>query len=576
MSLSNHNSSNLNSSISNFSTQKLSDIDFSKTTIGIELGSTRIKAVMIDNNFKTIASGDFQWENRLEDGFWTYHYDEIIGGLQTCYKNLKADVKAKTGKALTTTGSIGISAMMHGYIPSDAEWKPLCNFRTWRNTTTAQAAEKLTMAFSFNIPQRWCISHLFQAIINKEDHVKDIAHVQTLAAYVHHLLTGQNVIGIDDASGMFPIDYGTKNYNLRMATIFKDITSHLPTSTNATPNSSIQPTSTSKYSSPLTTSQPVFGLDIFTIFPKVLTAGQYAGSLTTTGALLLDPEGDLLPGIPMAPPEGDAGTGMVATNSVRLNTGNVSAGTSDFAMVVTDKKLSVHREIDMVTTPTGTPVAMVHCNNCTTDINNWVNLFAEFATRVGLDIPRNRLYSLLYGLALEGTPCAGGLLSCNYYSGEGVTNFNQGIPLFLHKPEASVNLPNFMRCHLMSAMATLKIGMDILHNEGVTIDKIYGHGGFFKSTDAGKTILSAAINAPVSVMQTASEGGPYGMALLSAYMLWGNGQRLEDFLDNHVFANVETSTVMADKKQVKGFNEYIKSYHKVLDLERFALEAFNA
>lgn len=517
-------------------------MDLDKTVIGIELGSTRIKAVMLDEKHSPIASGSFDWNNRFENGIWTYHYDEIITGLQSCFTDLKKDVEVRYGVKLTTTGAIGISAMMHGYIPSDSQYNTLCAFRTWRNTITGQASSELTNLFGFNIPQRWCISHLYQAILNKEEHVCKIAHVETLAAYVHRLLTGENVIGIDDASGMFPIDSDKLTYNQEMAKSFQALT----------------------------------GIDIHQVFPKVLVAGQMAGKLTKEGSLLLDPSGDLEADIPFAPPEGDAGTGMAATNSVRLNTGNVSAGTSDFAMVVTDRKLGVHREIDMVTTPSGAPVAMVHCNNCTTDINTWINLFGEFADKAGMAIDKNTLFTMLYSIALEGAPDCNGLMSCNYYSGEGVTDFDSGMPLFLHQPQDSVHLADFMRTHMMSAMATLKVGMDILRSEEVRIDKIFGHGGYFKTPKAGQRILSAAINAPVSVMETAGEGGPYGMALLCAYMLWGKDLSLEDYLDKKVFASSGIQTVMASDKEVEGFDRYIESYKKVLEVERKTLEAFHA
>lgn len=517
-------------------------MNLKSTVIGIELGSTRIKAVMLDAEHNPIASGSFDWENRLENGIWTYHYDEVEKGLQACFANLKQDVLKKSGIKLTTTGVIGISAMMHGYIPTDNNFKPLCAFRTWRNTITKEAAEKLTSLFGFNIPQRWCIAHFYQAILNGEAHVGHISHVETLAAYVHRLLTDTNVLGVDDASGMFPIDSRKMEYNSSMATQFQELT----------------------------------GFDVKNVFPKVLVAGEPAGTLTKAGARLLDPTGELEEGILFVPPEGDAGTGMVATNSVRLNTGNVSAGTSDFAMVVTDKELGVHREIDMVTTPSGMPVAMVHCNNCTTDINSWINLFGEFAKAAGVEIDKNSLFSMLYSKALEGKTDCGGLLSCNYYSGEGVTDFDSGMPVFTHRPNSEVHLADFMRMNLMSAMSTLKIGMDILRNENVKIDKIYGHGGFFKTPEAGQRILSAAINAPVSVMKTAGEGGPYGMALLCAYHLWGNGLSLEDYLDNKVFASSETHTVMADKAEIQGFDTFIADYKKLLGIERKTLEVFNA
>ncbi len=517
-------------------------MDLKDTVIGMEFGSTRIKAVLMDKGFKPLASGDFEWENRLENGIWTYHYDEVIRGLQVCFANLKEDVRRSLGQDLTTTGAIGISAMMHGYIPTDSSWKPLAGFRTWRNTITGEAAEKLTALFDFNIPQRWCIAHLHQAILNGEAHIKDLAHVETLAAYVHRLLTGMNVIGIDDASGMFPIDSTTLDFNAEMADKFRSLT----------------------------------GFDVRKVFPKVLVAGQSAGSLSKEGALLLDPSGTFQAGIPLAPPEGDAATGMAATDSIRVGTGNVSAGTSDFAIVVTDRRLGVHREIDMVTTPSGQPVAMVHCNNCTTDINSWVNLFGQFAQKAGLGIDRNTLFTLLYSISLEGRPDCGGLMSCNYYSGEGVTDFDRGMPIFIHRPDSPVNLADFMRTHMMSAMSTLKMGMDILRNEEVRIDKIFGHGGYFKTPVAGQRILSAAIGAPVSVMETAGEGGPYGMALLAAYMVWGKGESLEDFLDDQVFKDSVTETIMASKAEVEGFDRYIEDYKRVLEVERRSLEVFNA
>lgn len=517
-------------------------MNLEQTVIGIELGSTRIKAVMLDSSHTPIASGSFEWSNRFEGGVWTYHYDEIITGLQACFADLRKDVRDKYDVDLTTTGALGISAMMHGYIPSDLDYNVLCPFRTWRNTMTAKAARLLSERLKFNIPQRWCVAHLYQAILNDEPHVPMIAHVETLSAYVHRLLTGENCIGIDDASGMFPIDSSNLDFDHEMASRFNELS----------------------------------GFDVFQVFPKVKAAGETAGKLTREGALLLDPEGRLEAGIPFAPPEGDAGTGMVATCSVRPNTGNVSAGTSDFAMLVTDRKLGVHREIDMVTTPSGNPVAMVHCNNCTTEINVWVSLFGDFALRAGASIPRDELFNLLYSIASEGKPDCDGLTSCNYHSGEGVTDFDKGMPIFLHRPEGEVNLANFMRSHLMSALSTLKIGMDILHSENIRIDRIYGHGGFFKTPKAGQRILSAAIGAPVSVMETACEGGPYGMALLAAFMIWGRGLSLEDYLEKKVFASSGILTVMASESEVAGFEEYIRNYRKVLELERHALEVFNA
>ncbi len=517
-------------------------MDLSKTVLGIELGSTRIKAVLIDEAHRPVASGDFEWENRLKDGIWTYPMDLVHEGLRTCFTNLKADVKARYGVELTTVGALGISAMMHGYLPFDKEGKQLAEFRTWRNTITGEAAEKLTALFGFNIPQRWSIAHLYQAMLNGEAHVKDISYLTTLAGYIHWRLTGEKVMGVGEASGMFPIDSKTLDYDEGMLQKFQALT----------------------------------GMDLTAILPKVLPAGASGGALTEAGARFLDPTGALKPGIPVAPCEGDAGTGMAATNSVRVRTGNVSAGTSDFAMIVTDKPLGVHREIDMVTTPDGLPVAMVHCNNCTSDINAWVNLFAEYSTLMGQPVDKGRLFIKLFEAALDGDKDCGGLLSFNYFSGEGVTDLDQGRPLFLRTPDARFTLANFMRTHLLSALATLKIGLDILtQNEQVEIDKLYGHGGFFKTPEVGQRLLSAAVGAPVSVMETAGEGGPYGMALLAAYMLWKDGgESLPDYLDNRVFAEAKSSTLMADAADIEGFNAFLARYTQALPLERTATEVF--
>ena len=517
-------------------------MDLSKTVLGIELGSTRIKAVLIDERHRPLASGDFEWENQLKDGIWTYPMDLVHKGLRTCFAALKADVKAKYGVELTTVGALGISAMMHGYLPFDKEGNQLAEFRTWRNTITGQAAEKLTALFGFNIPQRWSIAHLYQAILNGEEHVKDIAFLTTLAGYIHWQLTGQKVMGVGEASGMFPIDSKTLDYDEGMLQKFQSLTS----------------------------------VDLRAILPRVLPAGESGGTLTEAGARFLDPTGALQAGIPVAPCEGDAGTGMVATNSVRVRTGNVSAGTSDFAMIVTDKPLGVHREIDMVTTPDGLPVAMVHCNNCTSDINAWVNLFAEYSALMGQPVDKGRLFTKLFQVALEGDKDCGGLLSYNYFSGEGVTDLDEGRPLFLRMPDARFTLSNFMRTHLLSALATLKIGLDILtQNEQVEIDKLYGHGGFFKTPEVGQRLLSAAVGAPVSVMETAGEGGPYGMALLAAYMLWKDeGESLPDYLDSKVFAETRSSTLMADAADIEGFDAFLARYKQALSLERTATEVF--
>ncbi len=515
-------------------------MDLSKTVMGIELGSTRIKAVLIDRRHVPVASGDFEWENQLVDGVWTYSMDMVHTGLQTCFARLKADVKAKFGQELTTVGAMGVSAMMHGYLAFDADGKQLAEFRTWRNTITGQAAEKLTALFGFNIPQRWSIAHLYQAILNGEEHVKDIAYLTTLAGYIHWRLTGEKLMGVGEASGMFPIDSAACDYRRDMADKFSALT----------------------------------GVDLRAILPRVVAAGESGGVLTAEGALFLDPTGTLRPGIPVAPCEGDAGTGMAATNSVRVRTGNVSAGTSDFAMIVTDRTLGVHREIDMVTTPDGLPVAMVHCNNCTSDINAWVGLFSELCGLMGAEADRGELFTRLFRAALEGEADCGGLLSYNYYSGEGVTDLDQGRPVFVRTPDARFTLANFMRTHLLSALATLKIGLDILtRTEQVPIDKLYGHGGFFKTPEVGQRMLSAAVGAPVSVMETAGEGGPYGMALLAAYMLWKDeGETLPDYLDNKVFASAKSSTLMASDADVEGFNAFLARYKKALPLEKCATE----
>lgn len=516
-------------------------MNLKETVIGIELGSTRIKSVLLGRDHQVLASGSFTWENSLVNGIWTYSLEEVQNGLQACFADLKRDVKEKYAQGLTTTGAIGISAMMHGYLPFDKDDNQLCEFRTWRNTITGQAAEKLTDLFGFNIPQRWSIAHLYQAMLNKEEHVPEIAYITTLAGYVHYKLTGKKVMGVGEASGMFPIDSSTNQYDAEMVQKFNELTN----------------------------------VDLLSLLPEVLSAGEDAGNLTKEGALYLDPSGELEAGIPLAPCEGDAGTGMVATNSVRVRTGNVSAGTSDFAMIVVDKKLKVHREIDMVTTPAGKPVAMVHCNNCTSDINAWINLFRESIDLFGFTVDTNTLYTKLFKAALEGDNDCGDLLSYNYYSGEGVTDLDEGRLLFLRKADSKFNLANFMRTHLYSALATLKIGMDILSEENVAIDKIYGHGGFFKTEEVGQRILSAAINTPVSVMQTAGEGGPYGMALLCAYALWrSKDETLEDYLDNKVFASCEFSTVMADKAEVDGFNTFIRQYKNCLEVEKTAIRRF--
>ena len=520
-------------------------MDCTNTILGIELGSTRIKAVLIDAQFRPIAQGSFDWENSFVNGVWTYPIEEVHQGLKACYKALKQDFAAKFGETLKSVGAIGISAMMHGYLPFDKAGNLLTEFRTWRNTMTADAARELTELFSFNIPQRWSIAHLYQAILNNEEHVPSIDHINTLAGYVHECLTGHRVVGIGEASGIFPIDSDALGYDREMIAKFEALPKVKPLS-----------------------------LSLDCVLPAVRLAGDRAGTLTPEGAAFLDPDGDLVPGIPFAPPEGDAGTGMVATNSVAVRTGNVSAGTSDFAMVVVDHMPKVHREIDMVTTPDGKPVAMVHCNNCTSDINAWMNLFAQFAGVMGMPVDRNTLYTRLFQQALLGDADCNGLISYNYLSGESVTDLDEGRPVFLRTPNANLSLPNFMRTHLFSALATLKIGLDLLiKEENVPIDRLYGHGGYFKTPEVGQRFLSAAVAAPVSVMETAGEGGPYGMALLSAYMLWKrSGETLESFLEKRVFADAKSVSLMADERDIEGFERFIAQYKKSLPVEQAAIK----
>lgn len=523
-------------------------IESGKTALGIEFGSTRIKAVLIGPDHQPLASGSHTWENQLVDGIWTYSQEMIINGLQDCYRDLKADVQKKFGTRLTTFGGIGISAMMHGYLPFDKDMQLLVPFRTWRNTMTAQAAEKLTKLFQFNIPQRWSLAHLYQAILNQEEHVPHIRHFTTLAGYVHLLLTGEKVLGIGDASGMMPIDSATGSYDTAMIQKFDDL---------------IQ--------------EHAYPWKLHEILPRVLPAGAVAGKLTAKGAALLDPEGDLQPGIPLCPPEGDAGTGMTATNSVAVRTGNVSAGTSVFAMIVLEKPLSkVYPEIDMVTTPTGKPVAMVHCNSCTSDLNAWVQLLSEFGQALGAKVDMNEVYTLLFNKAMEGDKDGGGLVSFNYYGGEPITGAEEGRPLFTRLPDAPLTLANFMRTQLYAAMATLKIGMEILANEKVAIDSVLGHGGFFKTKGVGQSILAAAINSPVTVMSTAGEGGAWGMALLTDYMMnHADNENLEAYLTDKVFSGMEAETLAPDPADVAGFDRYIERYRACLDAEKAAAAALH-
>jgi sugar (pentulose or hexulose) kinase len=515
-----------------------------KTALGIELGSTRIKAVLIGEDCTTLASGGETWENRLENGLWTYHLDEVWQGLQSAVQKLSAEVQSRYGVPLTAVGTIGISGMMHGYLAFDKDGKQLAPFLTWRNTNTEQSAKLLTDTFGFNIPLRWSIAQLYQAVLNKEDHLKEISYLTTLAGYVHWKLTGQKVLGIGEASGMFPIDSNINNYNAGMIDQFDSLTGDLKKSWK-----------------------------LRDILPKVLSAGEDAGSLTAQGAALLDPGGSLQAGIPLCPPEGDAGTGMVATNSVAERTGNISAGTSVFAMVVLEKELSrVYPEIDIVTTPTGKPVAMVHCNNCTSDLDAWVKLFGEITEAFSVKVDKAGLYDGLYEKALEGDADCGGLLSYNYYAGEPITAIEQGRPLFTRKADSRFTLANFMRALLFSTMATLKIGMDILtEKEHVRLDKLLGHGGLFKTKVVGQRLMAAALKTPVAVMETAGEGGAWGIALLAAYGQHKKpGEPLEAFLAQKVFGKNSGTLVEPDTEDMQGFSAFIQRYEKGLGIEKAA------
>ena len=517
-----------------------------KAVLGIEFGSTRIKAVLIGEDNTPIASGAHDWENRLENGIWTYSLEDIWTGLQDCYRKMTEDVQAQYGVKVEKLGAIGFSAMMHGYLAFNKDGELLVPFRTWRNTITQEASEALTEAFQFNIPQRWSIAHLYQAILNGEDHVKDVDFFTTLDGYIHWQLTGEKVLGVGSATGMFPVDSDTKDYYTSMIEKFDEMAA-----------------------------AKGMPWKVENLLPKVLLAGDNAGVLTAEGAKRLDPTGTLQPGCPLCPPEGDAGTGMAATNSVKQRTGNVSAGTSVFAMIVLEKALKeVHEEIDMVTTPSGDAVAMVHCNNCTSDLNAWVNVFKEFAESFGMEVDMNKLFGTLYNKALEGDKDCGGLLAYNYFSGEHITGFEEGRPMFVRTPDSKFNLANFMRANLYTSLGALKVGLDILlKEEGVAVDRITGHGGLFKTKGVGQKILAGAMDATVSVMKTAGEGGAWGIALLASYMIQKEeGESLADYLQNKVFGGDEGEKMDPDPEDVKGFDEFIKRYKAGFPIERAAID----
>lgn len=518
-----------------------------KAILGIEFGSTRIKAVLIDQNNAPIAQGSHAWENQLVDGLWTYSVEAIWYGLQDCYADLRNNVRKEYDVEIENLAAIGISAMMHGYMAFNDKDEILVPFRTWRNTNTGKAAAELSKLFVYNIPLRWSISHLYQCILNGEPHVKDIKFQTTLAGYVHWQLTGEKVIGVGDASGMIPVDPQTKTYNATMVQKFDNLVAPYK-----------------------------FGWKLLDIFPKVLVAGEDAGTLTAEGAKRLDVSGHLKPGAKLCPPEGDAGTGMAATNAVKQRTGNVSAGTSSFSMIVLEKELSKPYEaIDMVTTPDGSLVAMVHCNNCTSDLNAWVGLFREALELMGQKVDIDELYGKLYNNALTGNANCGGLLSYNYISGEPVTGLADGRPLFVRSANDKFTLANFIRVHLYGSIGVLKIGNDILlKEEKIKIDRITGHGGLFRTKGVGQRILAAALNSPISVMETAGEGGAWGIALLASYVVNNDKkQNLADFLDEKVFAGNTGTEIAPTAEDVEGFNEYIETYKAGLDIEKKAVEA---
>lgn len=514
--------------------------------LGIELGSTRIKAVLINSKNEPIAQGGADWENALVDGYWTYSLDDVWKNLALCFANLKEDVKKKFGVTLTKTKALGISAMMHGYLPFDKDGKQLASFRTWRNTTTKQAAEELSELFDYPVPERWSISHLYQAILNKEKHVKDIAFMSSLAVYVHWNLTGEKVAGLCEASGMFPIDTHTKNYDAKMVAQFNALAKEhgLP-------------------------------LDLESLLPKALVPGAPSGTLTPEGALLLDPSGEFGPGVPLCPPEGDAATGMVATNSIAQRTGNVSAGTSVFAMIVLEHELSktYNKYIDLMTTPDGSLIAMSHANNCTGDYDQWMALFAQVLEATGASIPKHQLYDTILGKALEGAKDCGGLLPYNYISGETMTGIYEGRPLFVRLTENAFTLENFMRAHLFTALGALRVGMDILfEDEKVEIDTINGHGGFFKTPVVGQTIMAAALHTPISVLKTAGEGGAWGIALLASYLVHKEDKTLQEFLSDSVFAASEAIVVTPTEEDIAGFNAFFANYKKGLPVLQAAVD----
>lgn len=524
---------------------KKKEIESGMTVLGIEFGSTRIKSVLIDKNTTVLAVGSYEWENQIKDGIWTYSLNDIWGGLRESYKNLKENVMMQYGVEITRLGAVGISAMQHGYMVFNRNGEQLVPFRTWRNTITREASGVLTELFQFPIPQRWSIAHLYQAVLNDEAHVSDIAFMTTLAGYVHWRLTGRKAVGLNEASGMFPVDIKIRNYDNEMIRKF-----HAKVKDKGYP------------------------WELKKILPEIVAVGEQAGFLTEEGARLLDADGSLKPGIPFCPPEGDGGTGMVATNSIKPCTGNISAGTSVFAMLVLEKDLQdVHPEIDQVVTPDGHMVAMVHCNNCTSDLNSWIGLFYEFAESAGAKIKKDNVFRLLYNKAMEGDPDGGGMLAYNYLSGEHIIGLEEGRPMFVRQPGSRFNLANFMKTNLYAALGTIKMGMDILISENVRADVIVGHGGFFKTEGTAQKIVADALEVPVKVMTTAGEGGAWGIAVLASFMLWrASEETLDDYLQHRAFCGENGSIVLPDETGVEGFRTFMTRFRKGLAIERAAAE----
>ena len=514
--------------------------------LGIELGSTRIKGVLIDENHQVVASGAYGWENRLENGVWTYRLEDAVTGIRACFRELKQDAEAKFGQPLRKVAAIGISGMMHGYLVFDKAGNQLAPFRTWRNTMTPEAAAELTELFAFNIPQRWSIAHLYQAILNKEDHVKDVARLATLSCCIHYLLTGVHAVGIGEASGMFPYDDAVKDYDAACLTKFDEL---------------VAPQG--------------FPWKLRDVLPQVLPAGARAGYLTAEGAALLDESGMLEAGIPMCPPEGDAGTGMVATGAVLPRTGSVSAGTSAFSLQVLERPLKkYYPEIDVVSTPSGKSVAMAHANTCTSEIDAWVNLIADAGRAMGWDVDMNKLYTTLFRKALDGDADCSGIISFNYFASEPVVQVDTGRPMVVRLPDSKLTIANFMRSQLYGAIATLKLGMDMLRfEEGVESDRLLGHGGYFKTPGVGQQLLADALDLPITTMATAGEGGPWGMAVLASFMFRKEqDETLEDYITNRVFADAVSTCAQPDPAGVAGFAAYLERYKSALNAQRAASE----